>query len=91
MKDNLIISLEDREKAMRYYQDKLLNLTEFFTGLASANRSQWFNSVGHAVQGLLAGEFLETLRNTMKNIVRREKLKKILGIVILTKPVLQSY
>lgn len=71
-----MISLEDREKAMRYYQDKLLNLTEFFTGLASANRSQWFNSVGHAVQGLLAGEFLETLRNDYEKYRKAGKIKE---------------
>jgi len=68
-------TLEDSLKDFQSFNEHAIGIAEFFTGLASKDVPQWFRSVGHAVQGLFAGNFLQTLRQEYDSLREAGKIK----------------
>ncbi|GMB00940.1 hypothetical protein [Pelosinus sp. IPA-1] len=70
-----LISQEQLKQASQYYKDKMLVTAQFFTGLISSKRSEMIQSVGHAIQGMFSGKFLETLEKEFKYYIDAGKIK----------------
>lgn len=76
MSEKGLIIPEQYKEAGKYYLENILGPAEFFTGLVGSNRSQVFQSVGHAVQGLLSGKFLQILQQEYSHYRESGKIKE---------------
>jgi len=71
-----IIPQSEYEKAVKYYREEVLPVAEFFTGVASASRSEMVRSVGHVFQGVIAGKCWSALKTETEYFIEKGKIKQ---------------